>query len=140
MTADQYQFFLNSSLELTKPIAFISFMTHVIEANAKRKALKAHSACKEPVQTYQVVMFFPKNFYLIDSINSKISNFLSSGIMSHLIEKYVDLRYWNVKTVKKGPQKLTVKHLRGAFNLWVILSVFSSLIFMMEVFLKREII
>jgi hypothetical protein len=115
--------------------AFIASMTDIIDANKKNKF--THAVCKESIFNVNVVMYFPRDFYLVESINRKISSFLSSGVMSHLIGKYVDLRYWNVKSVEKGPQKLTIEHLRGAFNLWMIFSAISILTFAVEIFVKK---
>jgi hypothetical protein len=84
-------------------------------------------------------MYFHKDFYLAKAINDQISLILSSGIMSHIIEKYVDMQYWNVKTAEKGPQKLSIEHLQGAFNLLAILSLLSALVFILEVLLKWKI-
>jgi hypothetical protein len=133
---NQRQAFFNSPSSFDRA-AFMATMTDVINENKKNENKFSLVVCKETVLMHYLVMYFSRNFYLVDSINRKISSFLSSGIMSHLIEKYVDLRYWNVKSVKKGPQKLTIEHLRGTFNLWIIVNVISILIFLMEVLLMK---
>lgn len=93
----------------------------------------AHAVCKEEVYTVNLVMYFPKNFYLIQPINKKIRNLVSSGIMNHIINKYIDMKYLiyaNAQSLKKGPQELTLKHLDEIFTMWMILCclAFASLL------------
>ena len=57
---------------------------------------------------------------LITQIDSKISDLLSSGIIMHIIEKYVDMCFWNIKHIKGKNQNLSLKHLKGAFFLMTI--------------------
>lgn len=108
-------------------------MTNVIHANMRNQKSFAHTVCKEVIHLVSVVMYFPRDFYLVDAIDKKISLFLASGIMSHLIEKYVDMRYWNVKLIREGAKELKIQHLRGAFILWAVLNFCSTIIFIMEV-------
>lgn len=107
-------------------------MTNVIHANMRNRNSFAHIVCKETISTVSVVMYFQKDFYLAEAIDRKISLFLASGIMSQLIEKYVDMRYWNVKPARSGPQELNFKHLKGAFVLWGVLNFCAFIAFVME--------
>lgn len=108
-------------------------MTDVIHSNMEHKHSFFHRVCKESIYTVNVVMYFPKNFYLVEALNQKLNLFLSNGIVKHLIEKYVDMRYWNVKRANKGPQQLKLQHLQGTFNLWMILCCLSMLVLVMEI-------
>lgn len=113
-------------------VGFLSSMTNVIHANMRNKNSFAHVVCREHLFTVNVVMYFPKDFYLLKAVNKCIGRLLSSGIMSHIINKYVDLRYWNVKEPSTGPQVLNFRHLRGAFVLWAALCFFSTFAFIIE--------
>lgn len=129
---NQEDFFLDKPQSSLNRVAFVSSMTNVIYANMKKKNSPGHIICKEYLFNVNVVMYFPKNFYLIRSINKKIDGFIASGIMSHLISRYVDMKYWNMKGEAKGPQKLKVEHLHGALLLWLILCAVSTVVFIME--------
>lgn len=61
-----------------------------------------------------------------------IGDYFASGIMSQLIDRYVDLRYWNMKPDNKVPQKLSFSHLEGAFMLWIVMLVISCLVLVFE--------
>jgi hypothetical protein len=72
-------------------------------SNKKNKDSQTpHTICKEHILTVNVVMYLRKNFFLLDEFNEKLGKLLSSGIVSHIINRYVDLRYWNVKKTDKG--------------------------------------
>lgn len=113
-------------------MAFTTSLTKVIDSNMANRNSFTHIVCKEDVQIINVVIYFSKNFYLIDKIDATLNSLLSSGIVKHVVDKYVDLRYLKTRNVDKGPQKLTLKHLEGAFNIWIILCFVSITAFVFE--------
>lgn len=116
--------------------AFLGSSTKVIHANIRNKRSFSHIICKEIVNTVNVVMYFSKNFYLVEAIDEKIGHFLASGIVEYIIKKYVDMKYWRLNNqldIRQEPKKLTLHHLEGVFVIWSILCVLSVLIFSMEV-------
>ena len=132
--------FHNSSIDTDDRIAFVSTMTDVIDSNEKNKNVFSHNVCDENIATINIVMYFSKDFYLSEAINKRLYSFISSGIVDHIIEKYVDMQFWNVKEEKKGPQILSMKHLRGAFYLWLISTSLCVFVFVLELskkFMRR---
>lgn len=109
-------------------------MIKVIIANMENRNSFAHVVCKEAIHTINFVMYFQKNFYLIQKIDEVISSLLSSGILNHLTLKYIDMRYWHLKRVDEGPQQLTLKHLQGGFDIFIILCSISITVFVLEIF------
>ena len=124
--------FLDSPLSPLSQIAYQSTITSIISSNIKHKNKFFHSVLKEIILSPSAVMYCQKNFYFITQIDSKISNLLSSGIIKHIIEKYLDMRFWNIKHSKGKNQKLSLKHLEGAFLLWSFLSFISFSVFILE--------
>lgn len=114
-------------------IAFLASITRVIDANVRHKDSFFHVVCKETFSTGNIVMFFPKNFYLIEAINKKISEFQASGIVQHLVERYMDKRYWNFRRVAKGPERISFQHMQGSFIMWLFLCLASFSVFTIEV-------
>lgn len=113
-------------------VAFINAMNDVIFFNKMTKMRFTQKTCREHIWDAKYVIYFPKNFYLIDAVDKKISGYLSSGIINHFISRYVDLRYWKVKPEQRGPQKLRLAHLEGAFILWFAMVVVSCVSFSIE--------
>lgn len=109
-------------------------MLNVIYSNMQHKQSFTQKVCKEYIWTDNMVMFFPKNFYLIEAINKRVSEFIDSGVMSHLVGKYVDLRYWHVKASKNVPKELKFEHLAGAFWLLLALLLVSVIVLAIEMF------
>lgn len=116
-------------------MAFKTSMTNVVASHQIHKNI-THIVCKEHLYTVYVVMYYPKNFYLIETIDKKIGQFLASGIVSRLIDKYVDMRFWNMKKEQSDPHRLTFNHLRGAFTLWIGLCAVSAIVLLVEVLIK----
>lgn len=135
---NQQDVFLNTSLGSFSRLAFATTMTNVIDANKRHKDSFSHKVCKEYLLTISIVMYFSKDFYLVETINKKIGQFISSGIMSHLINRYVDMKYWNVKTLDSGPQKLSYEHLEGAFVLWMLFLMLSLVVFLLELLIRHN--
>lgn len=110
----------------------------MIDANMRHKTKFSHLVCKEIAYTGNIVMYFSKNFYLIDAINKKLSEFQASGIISHLIDNYIDRRYWSSKKEKSFPSQLSVQHLKGAFELWLILCSFATAALLLELLINAK--
>ena len=134
---DQEKQLLNSHLPSSTQIAFQTSMTSVISANIKHKKDFFHSTLKQPIVTPSVVIYYQKNFYFISQIDRKLSDLLSAGIIKHILDKYIDLRYWNIKQTKRNNQKLSLKHLEGVFVMWLIFISISFAIFIAEVAWKN---
>lgn len=111
-------------------------MINVIYANRMHRNSWSHLICKEYAYTVNHVFYFPKNFYLSEAFNNKLSALLASGTISHLIGKYMDMRYWKMKPAKKGPQPLTFENMEGTFILWAALCTSSLVVLTVEVLIK----
>jgi hypothetical protein len=58
------------------------------------------------------VFYFTKNFYLVDEINEKISQFHSSGLIDFWISNYLIVDH---KSNNEFPSVLTMKKFEGIF-------------------------
>jgi hypothetical protein len=128
------ELFLNTSLASYERTAFISQMTEVIEANQRNRKFLTHKICRELIVTMNTVMYFQKDFFLAKAINQKINCLISSGIMKHIIEKYIDVKFLVFKEPAKGPRQLTLEHLKGAFYVWIICCVVCVAVLAYEIF------
>lgn len=84
------------------------------------------------MRTDSIVIYFPKGFFLISAINEKIGEFLSSGIMNYWLKKYMNKRYSKPDSLQKGPKQLTINHLVGILNVYIIGCAIASAIFFIE--------
>lgn len=110
-------------------------LTDVIYRNQFHYKEFVLNVCKEKVLTANIVMLFPKNFYLREAINRKLSELATSGLLEQLTQIYADPRFINIKTTQTtGPQRLNVHHLVGVINVWAIGLAISLLSFVLEFF------
>lgn len=116
-------------------------MTNIIAANIRHKKEFTHTVCKQYIWTLNVAMFFPKNFYLAKTISTMVSRMHSAGIVQKIIDEFVDMKYWNLKTEVAAVNPISMKHLEGTFNLLLSLCVTSFIVFILELihcaFLRR---
>jgi hypothetical protein len=134
---DDYSTFLSSPLTSSNKTAYLTSYTDVVLANQKNHKTFVHKICNEPMRTDNIVMYFPKNFYLIDSINKKLSAFQSSGLVEFWIKKFMDQRFFKYKQMKQGPRRLNINHLTGVFNILFIGNTISMTIFVLELVFSK---
>lgn len=90
--------------------------------------------CKEKFVTLNIVMYFPKGFFLKNAIDKKLSELAASGILQFWINNYVDKKYLNFESPELEPQILQIQHLIGVFNVIFIMMGFAIVIFFIEIF------
>lgn len=86
---------------------------------------------KDPFATVSAVLYFRKNFFLREHINTKITRLVSSGF----------LEYWNRGLYKqhtgKQPKRLKVKDFYGTFALLLMGLIIGFVLFVFEILHKR---
>lgn len=129
--------FLSKPLNASSKAAYLTSYINVIDANQKNYKKFVHKVCNEPMMTDNIVMYFPKNFYLIDAINKKLTAFKSSGLIQFWIRKFANERFFNFKQTKQGRRALSLDHLFGVFNILFIGNVAALTIFLFELFIAK---
>lgn len=109
-------------------------MTGLIEANIKNKGNFSFQALKEFIKIEKIVLYYQKNFFLSEHIDAIIESWVATGVIVHIVEHYMEIRYFNVHEMEKGPKQLTFLHLRGAFYLWAVCCFICVIVFGFEIF------
>ncbi|KAG5681325.1 hypothetical protein PVAND_010772 [Polypedilum vanderplanki] len=86
---------------------------------------------KENLMTISVVMYYQKDFYLKDAINSKIRRIVAGGLVNYWLKEFDHIDMWNNENFE--PKVLTFDHMIGAFGLLIIGNVLALLIFIIEI-------
>lgn len=131
----------NRPLEDTAKAAFMTSMTDAVFRNQKSHKQFVHKICKQQLLTVNTVMYFKKNFFLIDSINEKVSAFVNSGIMNYWIQNNLQMSFYKPKIVKVGPTRLSLEHLSGVYEVLLFGFFIAFIAFVGEIFwskLKRH--
>lgn len=81
-----------------------------------------------------IVQYFPKNSLLVEAFDETIGNLKAAGLIEKWISKFISLDYVNLReeSSPRAPSPLTFNHLEGIFVFWVVASMVSSLVFMIE--------
>lgn len=126
----------NNPLKAGQKVSYLVSIIDVIASNQKNNRNLAHRICQEPMRTDSIVLYYPKNFYLIGMINQKLRALISAGIIKHFIQKFIT-QPLKFQTIEKTPRKLNLTHLEGVFNILLIGCASSSIIFFLELFLIK---
>lgn len=91
--------------------------SEVIYANQQNYKNFTLRILPEIVFSVPVAIFLPKNHFLVNEINAKISDFNSAGLITFWTSKYLNSNVKDLPTI--GPKKITVSHLAGALFIFV---------------------
>lgn len=115
-------------------IAFIRSESLEHINNQKRPRNESSIICKEILFSLPIVIYAKKDFFLIDEINSKLSDLMASGL----------IEYWQSEMLKKkkidnvrGPKVLTYKMLSGCFHILLCGLLISLITFCVEVLYNK---
>lgn len=112
-------------------------MTDIVYRNQQTYKSFVLKVCKEELLTVNIVMYFPKQFYLKNAIDQKLNELATAGLLEFWIQNYADMRFFNIKSEQSGPKNLQMQHLFGIFNIWLIGCAISCIVFILElIFVK----
>lgn len=100
------------------------------QVNQKNFTLKV---LKEYLLDISIVYLFPKNFHLINALNEKMGTYTASGLISLWMDRYLDRKYVNIEDPVVGPRTISVKDLKGSFELLFIGFIISTAVFLVEI-------
>lgn len=127
--------FLEKPLEPSQKIALLISSLEVAWHNHLFSDQFVHKTCVENLVMQNLVLYFRKNFFLVESINDKINVFLQSGLVSYWIRTHMESR--NFQNSNHGPKSLSLSHLSGIFNIYLICSLIACLVWLLEVSIYR---
>ena len=87
------------------------------------------------------VMYFPKNSYLIDIVNTRLETFVENGFASSWLKRFNDPRFQETKdfdAIGHDQRKIGLPNVLGALVLWGAMLVVSVIVFTMELLALRH--
>jgi hypothetical protein len=114
-------------------MTYLATPSDVVNSNRVTKEKLFHQLCKQTMKTENVVLYFPKNFYLIDAINEKIGIFKASGLMDYWIDNFVEKRFLHFNMSNNGPKQLNLDHFYGVFCIFLTGCSTAIFVFIMEI-------
>lgn len=99
--------------------AVCSSLDEVVHLNQKNFKNFTFQISNEYLKTSSVVFLFPKNSFLVNVFNEKISILKAAGLIDFWISRHMDLKYVKMKEELSGPKTLKLLQLRGVFSIWI---------------------
>lgn len=96
-----------------------------------------YQVCKEFYSMVPVIIYFPKNSYLVEAISRKLEAFSTAGLIDFWGSSTMDMKYLNFKWSSNGPKKLSLNHLSGTNQILISGLAISACVFFAELFWFR---
>lgn len=112
---------------------YISSLTETLRENQMNHFNFTFKICKESVATVSVVIYFRKNYFLVETINGILHKLEAAGLIEYWDQNYIDEKSWKRREVTSDRKILTLDHLAGCFQVWAFGCCFSLLCFMLEI-------
>lgn len=112
--------------------AVFSFLGEVLYMNKVNQHSFSYKICKEQLFTVQIVFYYKKYFYLVESINGLFGRLKEAGLLHFWISKYIDYKYINIREPRTGPKIMNVYELMGILEIWFMGILLSSFVFVVE--------
>lgn len=125
------------TLDSRNKIAVIASFDEIVYFNQLNINKFSLNVCKEGIFMAQVVMFLQKNSFLKQAFDQKIMTLKANGLINFWISKHMSYSYLVIEPAVRGPTRLNVDQLFGAFEVWFSCLFVSTLAFAVELMLKR---
>lgn len=111
----------------------VSGLNEMLLLNQRNDYNFTFNFCKERVVGISVVLYFRKNFYLINAVNSVIRNLVSAGIVEKLHKNYLNEEKRRARKREPSPETLKIDQILGCFQILAGGYLISSLFFAAEI-------
>lgn len=112
-------------------------LLEVIYLNQQNYKNFTYNVLKEYLFDIQIVCYFPKNSYLVETLNEKIGILKSAGLVNLWMEKYIDRSYVKMDQSQVGARVMSITHLLGNFQMLLIGYCAAIMIFIVENVIER---
>ncbi|XP_070495742.1 ionotropic receptor 21a-like [Chironomus tepperi] len=105
---------MDDLMSRSKRTAFVGGRLNLLEYSRSHLDFP-YKICPENLITINIVLYFPKNYYLRETLDHKIGRLISTGFIEQWVKMYDNTRLW--KKVRIGPKAIKLQHLNGCFYL-----------------------
>jgi hypothetical protein len=115
-------------------VASLEALSDVNAFNIRNRRNYTHKICKDELMTMSFVLYFRKNFFLIEELNFRIQGLISSGLIDYWLRESLQ----NFKDgLNNEPKTLNITELRGSFAVLFIGYIMAFLVFMCELLISK---
>ena len=113
--------------------AVFNYLSSILYINLLNRNNFTYNVLEESLITNEIVFYFSRNFYLVDEINSIISNMKSGGFIHYLRSKYLKNDFLgNISNLS-----LSFEQLNGVFQILMYGLMIASFSFVIEFSIQR---
>lgn len=117
--------------------AVCSSLDEVVYLNQKNFKSFSLLISNEYLKTSPITFYFPKNSFLVEAFDEKISFSKAAGLIDYWISKHMDLKYIRVAEAPQGARSLTLQQISGILKIWLAGCLTSSIVFLLEYFQSK---
>lgn len=126
---------LDALMSRSKRTAVVGGRLNLLEYSRTHQ-LFPYKICPENLMTINIVLYFPKNYYLRETFDSKIGQLVSTGFVEHWLKMYDYTSRW--KSTRKGPRAIRLQHVKGSFYLLICGYLAGIIIMFAEMFVHKK--
>lgn len=120
-------------------VHFKEFLYKVCKVNKPRCTKKNDKIIfanqfQEHYTIFPIVIYFPKNSFLVENFNRKLEAFEAAGLINYWASAHMDTKYLNFRTTSTEPKRLNIEHLSGTIQMLVGGLILSAIAFIGELF------
>lgn len=110
---------MNQTLDTNFKGGIMITLSQVLYKNQIHQKSFHYQVCKEFYSMVPVVLYFPKNSYLVESLNRKLEAFATAGLIQYWASVHTNMKYLNLRFTNTGPKKLSLSHLSGIIQILI---------------------
>ncbi|KAL7029699.1 hypothetical protein ACKWTF_006327 [Chironomus riparius] len=126
---------LDSLMSRSKRTAVLGGRLNILDYSRTHQKFP-YKICPESLLTINIVLYFPKHYYLRETFDNKIGRLVSSGFVEHWLKMYDYTSLW--KNIKEGPKTIRLHHVKGSFYLLICGYLTGVTVFIAEIFINKE--
>ncbi|KAG5684347.1 hypothetical protein PVAND_013582 [Polypedilum vanderplanki] len=136
----ELQRMMNDTLKKDFNGALMTVLSEVLYRNKLRslQGMELFKVCKQFYTMIPIVMYMPKNSYLVDPFNMKLLWFESAGLITWWQSNYGDMTYLADPTDFLGPKSLKISHLSATFQIYLCCCLTGFIIFIFELIFNQK--
>ncbi|XP_034479956.1 uncharacterized protein LOC117785819 [Drosophila innubila] len=113
-------------------LATISLLNNLAHWNVRHRNRSRLTYVREPIYLYQLVIYFPHNSIFKFTFDRKIAQLLSSGVLSHIERRYLQVAYADLGDNLQLVPRITNRMLKGVYRCLAFLMGVSTCLFLLE--------
>lgn len=98
-----------------------------------RRTGRSIAIARDMVASYSIAIYYPKRSILTHRFDHQIMQFQAAGLFTVWINRYGDYDFFRKEIISKVPERLSSKHLLGAYEIFAVMMLGCVVVFLIEI-------